>query len=117
MPLKIRLARHGAKKKPFYRIVVADSRAPRNGRFIEKVGHYNPLLSSDDNERIVLNAERIAYWIKNGALPTERVEKFLVNANIIELSKKKAALNEDRKKRAEEIKHKADADAVSANAA
>jgi len=111
MSLKIRLARHGAKKAPFYRIVVADSRAPRNGRFVEKVGHYNPLLPSDNENRLVLNAERIAHWVKNGALPTERVEKFLVDAKIIELSPKKVRLIEARNKRAEEAKRKAEEDA------
>ena len=111
MSLKIRLARHGAKKSPFYRIVVADSRAPRNGRYIEKVGTYNPLLAAGDENRIVLNSERITHWIGNGALPTERVEKFLVDANIISLSKKSASLLEARKKRAEEAKRKAEEEA------
>lgn len=82
MAVKIRLARGGAKKRPFYRIVVANASAPRDGDFIEKVGTYNPLLGKDNDTRIVLKAERIAYWLSQGALPTERVVKFLIDANI-----------------------------------
>lgn len=77
MALKIRLARGGAKKRPFYRIVVAEATAPRDGRFVEKVGTYNPLLPREHAERLVLRAERIQYWISQGAQPTERVAKFL----------------------------------------
>jgi small subunit ribosomal protein S16 len=82
MALKIRLARGGAKKKPFYAIVVADSRAPRDGRFIEKVGTHNPLLPSSDPKRVVLNEDRIREWLAKGAQPTERVARFLGNAGI-----------------------------------
>ena len=70
--LKIRLARGGAKKRPYYSIVVADSHSPRDGRFIEKVGSYNPLLKKDDPNRVVLKVERIAEWISKGAQPTDR---------------------------------------------
>jgi small subunit ribosomal protein S16 len=75
--LKIRLARGGAKKRPYYAIVVADSHSPRDGRFIEKVGSYNPLLKKDDAQRVVLKVERISDWLAKGAQPTERVARFL----------------------------------------
>jgi len=75
--LKIRLARGGAKKRPYYSIVVADSHSPRDGRFIEKVGSYNPLLKRDDPKRITLNSERITAWLGKGAQPTDRVARFL----------------------------------------
>ena len=76
--LKIRLARGGAKKRPYYHIVIADSRSPRDGRFIEKVGAYNPLLPKDGpNPRVTLKTERIAEWLKKGAQPTDRVARFL----------------------------------------
>ena len=75
--LKIRLARGGAKKRPYYSIVVADSHSPRDGRFIEKVGAYNPLLKKDDPQRLVLKGERVTEWLGKGAQPTERVARFL----------------------------------------
>lgn len=75
--LKIRLARGGAKKRPYYSIVVADSHSPRDGRFIEKVGAYNPLLKKDDPNRVTLKAERITEWLSKGAQPTDRVARFL----------------------------------------
>ncbi len=77
MSLKIRLARAGAKKRPFYRIVIADSRAPRDGRFIEIVGTYNPILPKGDEKRVTLNLDRIKHWQSVGALPTDRVLRFL----------------------------------------
>jgi len=80
MSLKIRLARGGAKKRPFYSIVVADERSPRDGRFIEKVGTYNPILKSDDPNRVTLKLERIQDWMKKGAQPTDRVARFLDQA-------------------------------------
>ncbi|MBX3511699.1 MAG: 30S ribosomal protein S16 [Hyphomonadaceae bacterium] len=83
MSLKIRLARGGAKKRPFYSIVVADSRSPRDGRFIEKVGTYNPILKSDDPNRVTLKLERIQDWMKKGALPTDRVARFLDQAGVM----------------------------------
>ena len=70
MSTKIRLARFGAKKRPFYRIVVADSRSPRDGRYIEKIGTFNPLLSRDDPERVKFDVERAKHWLSHGALPT-----------------------------------------------
>ena len=83
MALKIRLARAGAKKRPFYRIVVADSRRPRDGRFIERLGTYNPLLRPDDPDRVTLNEDRVRHWLGHGAKPTDRVARFLGNARII----------------------------------
>ncbi len=83
MSLKIRLARGGAKKRPFYRIVVADSRMPRDGRFIEKVGTYNPMLNRDDPNRVTLVPERVQHWLSVGALPSDRVARFLGKAEII----------------------------------
>ncbi len=77
MSLKIRLARGGTKKRPFYRIVIADVRSPRDGRFIERVGTYNPMLPKDSAERVTLNVERIQHWMANGAQPTDRVLRFL----------------------------------------
>ena len=81
MSVKIRLARGGSKKRPYYRIVVATSTAPRDGRFIEKVGTYNPMLSNKE-ERVTLVEDRITYWLENGAIPTDRVVNFLNKANI-----------------------------------
>lgn len=83
MSLKIRLARGGAKKRPFYRIVVADSRMPRDGRFIERVGTYNPMLNKDDPNRVTLVQERVQHWLSVGALPSDRVARFLGKAEII----------------------------------
>lgn len=77
MSLKIRLARHGAKKRPYYRIVIADARAPRDGRYIDRIGSYNPLLNKDDENRVIIDAEAAKAWIAKGARPTERVARFL----------------------------------------
>jgi small subunit ribosomal protein S16 len=82
MAVKIRLARGGTKKRPFYRIVAADERAPRDGRFIEKLGTYNPLLPADNAERVTLDVERIQHWLAHGAQPTDRVLRFLDQAGI-----------------------------------
>ena len=83
MSLRIRLARGGAKKRPFYRIVVADSRSPRDGRFIEKIGTYNPMVPKDHPERLSLNEERARHWVSVGARPSDRVARFLGQAEII----------------------------------
>jgi small subunit ribosomal protein S16 len=77
MTLKIRLARGGAKKRPFYRIVVADSNAPRDGRFIEKIGSWNPILPKNSPDRVTLDTERVKHWLSVGAQPTDRVARFL----------------------------------------
>ena len=84
MSLKIRLARGGAKKRPYYSIVVADSRSPRDGRFIEKLGTYNPMLDRSHADRVTLKPERIQHWLGVGALPTDRVARFLGDAGLIE---------------------------------
>ena len=84
MALKIRLARGGAKKRPFYRIVVAEASAPRDGRYVERVGTYNPMVPKDHDQRLVLKNERISYWLGQGAQPTERVQKMLASAGLTE---------------------------------
>ena len=82
MSLKIRLARGGAKKRPYYRIVIADARSPRDGRFIERVGTFDPLLGKDDPKRVTLANERIEHWLSKGAQPTDRVLRFLDAAGV-----------------------------------
>ena len=83
MALKIRLSRGGAKKRPFYRIVIADSRKARDGRFIERVGHYDPMLPKDDPKRVVLNEERVRHWLGQGAQPSQRIALFLSRVDIL----------------------------------
>lgn len=83
MAIKIRLARGGSKKRPFYRIVAADSRMPRDGRFIEKLGTYNPLLAKDREDRVIMDVERIQYWLGQGAQTTDRVARFLEAAGVV----------------------------------
>jgi len=83
MAMKIRLARGGSKKRPFYRIVATDSRMPRDGRFLEKLGTYNPLLPKDSEERVKMDVERIQYWLGHGAQPTDRVSRFLEAAGVV----------------------------------
>ena len=83
MSLKIRLSRAGAKKRPFYRVVVADTRSPRDGRFLERLGTYDPMLPKDHPERVRLNEERIRHWLGVGARPSDRVARFLGAAEII----------------------------------
>ena len=83
MALKIRLARGGSKKRPYYHVVVADVRSPRDGRFIERLGYWNPMLAKDDATRVNLNQERIQYWLDNGALPTDRVARFMAEAGMM----------------------------------
>ena len=89
MSLKIRLARGGAKKRPHYRIVVADSRMPRDGRCIERLGTYDPLLAKDNESRVTLKDDRIRYWLDKGAKPTDRVARFLGTAEIIPMPAQK----------------------------
>ncbi|MBL4595006.1 MAG: 30S ribosomal protein S16 [Robiginitomaculum sp.] len=84
MPVKIRLARGGAKKRPYYRIVIADVRAPRDGRYIEQVGTHNPLLPKDHEDRVRIKEDRIKYWLSKGAQPTDRVARFLSVAGLYE---------------------------------
>ena len=107
--LKIRLSLGGAKKRPVYKIVVADSRFPRDGRFIEKVGFFNPLLPKTKKERVTLEAERIKHWISKGAKPTLRVSRILGEAELFPMPPKgnnplKAVPKKDRKKEGEEKK-------------
>jgi small subunit ribosomal protein S16 len=83
MSLKIRLSRGGAKKRPFYKIVLADSRSPRDGKFLEKLGTYNPMLPHDHKDRLVLNEERVKHWLSVGALPTDRVARFFADLGYI----------------------------------
>ena len=85
MALSIRLSRGGRKKRPFYRIVVADKRMPRDGRYIEKLGTYNPLLSDDNEQRVQLIEDRVKYWLEQGAKPSERVAVFLGKAGLIDM--------------------------------
>lgn len=120
--LKIRLARGGTKKRPYYSVVVADSHSPRDGRFIEKVGTYNPLLKKDDPNRVVLKQERIAEWIKKGAQPTDRVARELGKVGIVKWeagnNPKKAEPGRKAKERAEErAQREADRAAAAAEAA
>ena len=113
MALKIRLSRGGAKKKPFYRIVVAEATSPRDGKFVEKIGSYNPMVDHDNKERLVIDAERVKYWISKGAKPTLRVTKLiskdgLVDKPIINEQPKKSAPGKKRLEReAEEVKNEA----------
>lgn len=120
MSTKIRLARGGSKKRPYYRIVVADVRAPRDGRFIEKVGSYNPMLAKDNPERVTLVEERIRHWLSQGAKPTDRVLRFLAEAGIQERAArsnpKKAEPGKKAQERAEERRQR-EADAAEAAAA
>jgi small subunit ribosomal protein S16 len=111
MSMKIRLARGGSKKRPFYRIVAADSRMPRDGRFIEKLGTYNPLLPKDSEDRVKMNMERVQYWLDQGAQPTDRISRFLEAAGVVEKKEranmKKAQPGKKAQERAEEKAEKA----------
>lgn len=113
MALKIRLARGGSKKRPYYRIVVADARMPRDGRFIEKLGAYNPLLPKDNESRIVIDLDRAKHWLDRGAQPTDRVARFLGAAGLIEWSHgnnpKKGEPGQKAKERLEEKREKEEA--------
>ena len=102
--LKIRLSMGGVKKRPIYKIVVADSRFPRDGRFIEKLGFFNPLLPKEKKERMILESDRIKYWLSKGAKPTQRVARLLGQAEISTMPKTgnnplKAVPKKDRKKK------------------
>ena len=119
MAVKIRLARAGAKKKPFYKIVAADSRKARDGDFIEKLGTFNPLLAKDDAERLKFNEERVKYWLSVGATPSERISSLFVKLGLVKESAKTKALRDQSIKRvsdkkAAEAAAKAAADAAAA---
>lgn len=117
MSLKIRLARGGAKKRPFYRIVVAESRFARDGRFVERIGSYNPMLSKDDEKRIVLDLERAKHWLSKGALPTDRVQHFFAKAGLMEAPKRHEQTKQDKPKAKAQERAKANAEAAAAAAA
>ncbi|HLV82511.1 MAG TPA: 30S ribosomal protein S16 [Devosia sp.] len=114
MSLKIRLARGGTKKRPFYQIVVADARAPRDGRFIEKLGTFNPLLAKDNEGRVVLDIERAKHWLSVGAQPTDRVLRFLDVAGVMN---REARNNPDKGKPGEKATQRAEEKAAKAAAA
>jgi small subunit ribosomal protein S16 len=119
MALSIRLSRGGAKKRPFYRIVVADSRAPRDGRFIEKLGTYNPLLPKDSAERVTLDTARAKHWLSVGAQPSDRVERFLDAAGLVTRAPKnnpKKGEPGDKAKERAELKAQKEAEAAEAAA-
>jgi small subunit ribosomal protein S16 len=114
--LKIRLSMGGVRKRPVYKIVIADSRYPRDGKFIEKIGSYNPLLPKDKKERIKVEAERVKYWMSKGAQPTLRVSRILGEAQIMPMPKpgnnpQKAVPKKERKKEGEEAKEEPKAEA------
>jgi small subunit ribosomal protein S16 len=117
MSLKIRLARGGAKKRPFYRIVVAESRFARDGRFVERIGSYNPMLTKDDPNRVILEVERAKHWLSKGALPTDRVQHFLAKAGLMEAPKRHAQTTQDKPKAKAQERAKANAEAAAAAAA
>ena len=104
MSIKIRLARAGSKKRPFYRVVAADSRMPRDGRFIEKLGTYNPLLSKDDSNRVKLDLERIKEWLSKGAQTTDRISRLLENLEVLPKKIRNNPIKAKPKKEAEEPK-------------
>ena len=108
MPVVIRLARAGTKKRPFYHVVIADSRAPRDGRFIERLGYFNPLLPKDKPERLKLDLDKVKAWIAKGAQPSDRVTRFLDAAGILKREKRdnpqKAVPRKERKAKEEAAK-------------
>lgn len=114
MALKIRLARAGTKKRPFYHIVIADARSPRDGRFIEKLGTFNPLLDKTAENRVVLNGERAKHWLDNGAQPTDRVLRFLDAAGLV---KREARNNPNKGEPGTRAKERAEEKAAKAAAA
>ena len=111
MATKIRLARGGSKKRPFYRIVVADERAPRDGNFIEKIGNFNPMVPKDHKERVVISKERAEHWLKVGAQPTERMQRILSDLGLMEAPKftEKTKKHLPKKKAQERVKAKEEA--------
>ena len=114
MSVRIRLARGGTKKRPFYRIVASDKRSPRDGRFLEKLGSYNPLLPKDNENRVVLREDRIRHWLSVGALPSDRVCRFLDAAGITQNTVKQRGTG---KRAASIAAKKAEAEAAAAEAA
>jgi small subunit ribosomal protein S16 len=120
MSLKIRLARAGTKKRPFYHIVIADSRSPRDGRFIERIGYFNPLLPKEKTERLKLDLDKVKAWLAKGALPTDRVLRFLDQAGVMTREKRnnpERAIPRKERKAQKEANEKAKEAAKSAPAA
>ena len=122
MPVVLRMARAGTKKRPVYHIVVADSRSPRDGRFIERLGHYNPLLPKDNKDRLKFDIEKAKAWIAKGAQPSDRIKRFLDDAGVLKREKRnnpeKAVPRKERKTMKEEaLKAKEDAAAAAKAAA
>lgn len=117
MAMKIRLARGGSKKRPFYRIVAADSRMPRDGRFIEKLGTYNPLLPKDSEDRVKMNVERVQYWLGEGAQPTDRIARMLEAAGLREKAERSNPKKSQPGKKAQERAEQKAAKAAEAPAA
>ena len=119
MALKIRLARGGAKKRPFYRIVIAEASAPRDGRYVERIGHYNPMVPKDHDQRLLVNGERVKFWMERGAKPTERVQKLLASVQLAEpvAMRDQPLKSAPGKKRAEREAAEAEAAAAAAEAA
>ena len=119
MALKIRLSRGGSKKRPFYRIVVAEASAPRDGRYVERIGHYNPMVAKDNEQRLVVNGDRVKHWLGLGAQPTERVQKLLSAVSLTDPVKlrdqpKKSAPGKKRAEREAEAAEAAEAAAEEA---
>jgi small subunit ribosomal protein S16 len=102
MPLKIRLARAGTNKRPYYHVVVADSRAPRDGRFVERIGHFNPLLAKDAANRLHLDLDRVKTWLAKGATPTDRVLRFLAQAGVLDRPARNNPIRAKPRKKAQE---------------
>lgn len=117
MALKIRLSRAGAKKRPFYRIVVAESRKARDGRFLERLGHFDPMLGKEHPQRIVLNQDRIKHWLASGAQPSTRVQGFLHDAGLVEKPRVPVQSKKHLPKAKAQERLKAAADAAGAAAA
>ena len=112
MSLKIRLARGGAKKRPFYRIVVAESRFARDGRFVERIGSYNPMLTKEDPNRVLIEVERAKHWLSKGALPSERVQHFFAKLGLMEAPKRHDQTKQDKPKAKAVERAKANAEAA-----
>ena len=119
MSLKIRLARGGAKNRPYYRVVVADSRMPRDGRYIERVGSYNPMLEHGDENRLVIREDRVKHWLSVGAQATDRVQRLLAQAGLVEAKPRRDQTKQDKPKAKalERIREKEEAAAAAAEAA
>ena len=122
MAVKLRLARHGAKKRPYYHIVAADARSPRDGSYLERIGSFNPMVEKDDPNRIKVEEERVKHWLSVGALPTDRVARILAQAGLMEAPKwsetpKKSAPKAKAQERAKEAAEKAAAAAEAAKEA